>query len=125
VYSTLAANRGTSPSASIACEAGARVELRNSIVVALVSDSIDCAGIEAARNVVDVALPGEGNVEVAALTPAWFVDVAGGDFHVADVDATPFGGLAVWQAGDPYEDVDGQPRGPREAGADVVGADAP
>lgn len=125
VYSTLAANRGMEPSASIACEEGASVELRSSIVVSLVDDSIDCAGLEAAHNVVDTALPGEGNVEVAVLTPAWFVDVVGGDFHLADVEETPFGGLAVWQAGDPYEDVDGDPRGPREVGVDVVGGDAP
>jgi hypothetical protein len=125
VYSTLAANRGSEPSASIACEATASAELRNSIAVSLVGDSIECAEVTATRNVVDEPVEGEANVEVAALTPAWFMDLAGGDFHLADVEDTPFGGLAVWQAGDPYEDVDGDPRGPAEAGVDVVGADAP
>jgi len=125
VYSTLAANRGMQPSASLACEQTASAELRSSIAVALNGDSIDCTELMATGNVVDVAVPGEANVEVAALSPVWFADLPGGDFHVADPVETPFGGLAVWQGGDPYEDVDGEPRGPTEAMMDVVGADAP
>ncbi len=124
-YSTLAANRSALPAASLRCEPGASATLRSSIALALASDSIDCDALDAAHNVVDVPLPGEANVEVAALSPAWFVDLTRGDFHVADVAATPFGGLGVWAAGDPYEDVDGDLRGPAAPGVDVVGADVP
>lgn len=125
VYSTLAGNRGAEASASLACEPSASAELRNSIAVSSAGSSIDCPTLVATHNVVDIALPDESNVEVAALSPAWFVDAPAGDFHVADPEATPFGELAQWAGGDPYEDIDDEPRGPTTPGTSIVGADAP
>lgn len=123
-YSTVAGNRGTESSSSIACESATSLELRNSIAVAAAGSSIDCPQLVATRNVADMALPGDSNLEVLGVPRGWFVDLVQGDFHLTDMAVTAIGDLGRWGSGDPYEDLDGQPRGPEESSSVVVGADA-
>ena len=67
---------------------------------------------------------GAGNQDVGPLNPDWFMALPSGLSLTLD-GAAVFGGLAVWNTGDPLTDIDGDLR-PDVAGTeDVAGADVP
>jgi hypothetical protein len=123
VASTIAGNDG-SMTQSIRCVGGGGGSVRSSIVVGLDPPSISCLGLEVDDSAIDtMGLGGGGNLELDDFNAGWFVDAAGGDFHL--VAGTAFEGLGVWHTGDPTVDLDGDPRPDRDGAPDVAGADVP
>jgi hypothetical protein len=123
IASTIAGNDGSS-TASIRCLGGGGGSVRSSIVVGLDPPSISCLGLQADDSVLDTAgVDGEGNMVLGAFNPGWFVDAAGGDFHL--VAGTLFEDAGVWHDGDPPIDLDGDARPARDGALDVAGADVP
>jgi hypothetical protein len=125
LYSTLVGVLDTSP--ALTCDAG--VEARNSIIVSRATGGDPDIACPAAitYSALELAYPGEGNVQLGALTSGnqdtWFTSYMMGDFHLNNPPAAVLT-AAQWQAGDPLVDIDGEPR-PTEPGPDVAGADVP
>lgn len=139
VYASIVANYQTNTSDSIDCAAGGSATIRNSIIIASDSDSIECDDITIDNSYIDTAgVDGSDNtvnVMVQDSLQNWFVDpggVEGGgsitygdDFHLTMAGEMEFGGIGVTQIGDLPVDFDGDPR-PDQSGAEVmIGADAP
>ncbi len=123
VASSIAGN-DSSMNASIRCLGGGGGSLRNSIVVGLDPPSISCLALDVADSVVDTpGLDGDGNTVQGSFNAGWFVDAAGGDFHL--VPGTLFEDAGIWRTGDPPVDLDGDARPTRDGALDVVGADVP
>ena len=57
--------------------------------------------------------------------PAWFANYISGDFALTAAGQTTFENLAVWQDGDPLEDIDGTARPAADGAMDYAGADVP
>jgi len=126
VYTTIVDNDGTNTVAdSIECSAAGTVKLRNSIVFGQsAAGSVDCTGATATTSVIDSAmLTGEGNVMQAALDSSWFVAPGAGNFAIKV--GPPFKDVAIWIAGDPSQDYDGNMRPTRDGKKDYAGADRP
>lgn len=121
LYSTVAANQGNSDADSLACDESSSTRVRNSIVLGQGS-SIDCPMLEVSHSVIDTSVE-ESSVEVVeGLDPAWFENAPAGDFHVAPA-GTPFEDVALWMAGDPPTDIDGDARPDTDGTPDFAGAD--
>jgi hypothetical protein len=123
IASTIAGN-DSSMASSIRCTAGGGGSVRSSIVVGLDPPSVSCLGLEVDDSAIDtLGLGGNGNVELDAFNAGWFVDAAGGDFHL--VEGTFFEAVGVWRSGDPAVDLDGDARPVEDGATDVAGADVP
>ncbi|MCH9687383.1 MAG: hypothetical protein K0V04_38470 [Deltaproteobacteria bacterium] len=113
---------------AIVCEPGAQVIARNSIITNTgTNDEIVCPGLTATHSASRTALTGDGNVVLPEDTELLFVagQINPMDLHLTVAGARLLGAAGVWQAGDPPDDYDGDPR-PTEAGApDAIGADRP
>lgn len=131
LYSTIAQQAGV-PMTLLKCGGGepVTVTIRNS---ALLHDSVlpvDCAAtITTANSVVSSAAlnvgPPAGNKELGVdQVASIFVDWAGSDLHVVD-NVTELRDVAVWKAGDPLTDLDGEVRPNEDKAPDVAGADVP
>ena len=126
LYATLADNNGKAGvEDSLDCSNAGEVKLHNTILFGQsAASSVDCAGAIATHSVVDaVALKGEATEVIDALDPAWFVEPMTGNFHLEP--GMPFEDVAVWQAGYPAVDYDGDPRPKGDGDPDYAGADRP
>ncbi len=132
VYTTIVNNLGFGPVNPdvIHCDAGVQASVRNSILLGQgYTDLIECDGLQVEKSVVDDSdYMGNGNktydhVVSAQNQSVWFVNPDNGDYHL-----TPqhdFSGVAVWSAGDPAVDFDGDPRPNVDMQSDLPGADVP
>lgn len=124
-YATVVAGFGTAQ--GVVCDGDNDVSIRNSIVISEASmGEIDCPAAKVSYTALE-AVFGEGNVAVGAVdTAGWFEDYPRGDLHLRrDTVGMPFEGIAVWSEGDPWVDIDGDPRPAVPEIADWVGADIP
>jgi hypothetical protein len=119
-YATVAGN-DSAGFASIACTGGSTGTVGNSIVVALEPGSIDCPGLVVEQSTIDSFVDGEGVVLRDGFDADWFTAPGMGDFHVEP--GHPFANVALWQAGDPPVDLDGDARPSVPGTPDVAGAD--
>jgi len=112
---------------SIRCRMGGTVKVRNSIVVGRDADSIDCEDIDITNSALDEIIGDDedANENVGAGLSEWFDDVAQGDYRLTALGGTVFADIAMWQLGDPSEDIDGDPRPTTPGAPDHAGADIP
>ena len=121
-YTTVADNSAMGVD-TMQCLGGASGEVRNSILVDDVANSVDVAGCNQVTfegNGADGDL-GAGNKDVGAQNLSWFTGA--NDFHLAP--GHPFGDVATWKTGDPAKDYDGDARPGTDGTPDVAGADEP
>lgn len=127
IYSTIAFNFAFGADA-IGCAPGITGTARNSIVLGSGDqNSVTCGEIVFTTSAVDTGgLMGEMNkfFSPMELDTGWFIDAIGGDFHLAG-GGDDFDGVAVWNAGDPAYDFDGDPRPSIDSSSDFAGADVP
>ncbi len=124
VYSTLLAGGGTAT--ALRCDQGATTTVRNSIVVSRAPvTTVDCPGATLSYSAFETTPGGQGNVGVGLYDEAWFSSVANGDFHLSAGGIEAFGSAAVWRAGDPPIDFDGEMRVNTDGSPEAPGADLP
>lgn len=127
-YATIVANTAAGVADNVTCLDATGVA-RNSLVLGTTNNSVQaaCSSIAWSSNVVDglgFAGPG-GSVFQQPYNAAWFQNPAGGDFRLGAPGLTPFfGGVALWEIGDPTHDIDGTPR-PMGGARGFVGIDEP
>ena len=112
---------------ALQCSGGVYGSVRNSILLAFSGSAVTtmaCANLDFEGNAGDVDL-GASNTFVGAVDPDWFVDRAGGDYHLSADGAFVFEGAAVWREDDPPADIDGDPRPAVDGSPDFPGADVP
>lgn len=127
VYSTVLNNLSETGARSLQClpDAGP-TEIRNSVVIAFVAPSIDCAaGLTITQSAVDEGkMDGDTNI-MATMGDAmtWFDPQVSGVYKAkADSALTD---LAVWLDGDPLTDFNGDARPGTPDATDYAGADRP
>lgn len=126
VYSTVLNNLSETGARSLQCTVDAGpTEVRNSVVIAFVSPSIDCAGATIEHSAIDDGkMEGDTNLQaVMADAMNWFDPQVAG-IYKAKPD-TPLKELAMWNDGDPKADFNGDPRPATMGSADYAGADRP
>ena len=119
LYSTVV-TRTLASTPALACSMPVEVDVRNSILLTdggTSPDELQCPG----ATVVDSAT----EVEVGTFDDGWFADHLDGTLWLTPWGAYTFSDVAVWRAGDPPTDIQGDPR-PTVAGTpDHAGADSP
>ena len=107
-----------SPATISSCGNAISTSVRNSLVVNYTNVSgpeIECAGILV-----------ENTAEETTTTPdLWFAAYNVGDLHLTTEGADHFADIGVWQNGDPYIDVDNEPRVAVDGAMEHAGADVP
>jgi hypothetical protein len=125
-YSTIANNDSILSGENIYCAAGGGGPIRNSVILAPGLNSIDCPWAETFFSVHDNAeLVGSDNYDVEIFDPNWFIDVPSSDFHVRGPNSSLFRDRARWELGDPFVDLDGEPRDAYPGASGFAGADEP
>lgn len=119
LYSTLGAGFGAS-AASLRCVDGSTTTMRNSIAVSYsASPEINCPQLGQSGNFVEA-----DTAMVFDDQAGWFVDFAAGDFHLnPNMHPVEIETAAIWEAGDPSTDIDGDPRPVTDGTPDFAGAD--
>lgn len=98
--------------------------IRNSIFVSH-EDSIDCTLAAWFGSVVDTEVEGEEITVVKALDPSWFADADACDLLLGEpLEDTPLD-TAIWDLGDPRDDIDRVVRTPVPGARQYAGADQP
>ncbi|MCY0986273.1 right-handed parallel beta-helix repeat-containing protein [Nannocystis sp. ILAH1] len=126
VYSTVVNNLSEVGARSLLCmpDAGTTT-VRNSVIIAFVAPSIDCATATFENSAIDEGKT-DGDTNLAATMAdamTWFEGQVGGVYK-AKLD-TPIATLAVWKDGDPATDFNGDPRPATDGETDYAGADRP
>lgn len=126
LYTTVLNNLSETGARSLLCmpDAGP-VHVRNSVIIAFVAPSIDCPGATFEYSAIDEGKV-DGDTNLAAVmgdAMAWFEPQVGGVYKAKA--GTPLANLAVWKAGDPATDFDGDERPGVDGEADYAGADRP
>lgn len=134
LYSTVTNNfggggQGGPVEATLECRGDSDGVIRNSIMLAPEPNQIDnaqCPTLEVINSAVDTAdLDGSGSM-VVPYDGDYFVNDFGPDFHLDPAFMnSPFEDLAVWEAGDPGRDYDGDPRPMADGTPDWAGFDVP
>ncbi|WAS98386.1 hypothetical protein [Nannocystis punicea] len=126
VYSTVVNNLSEVGARSLQCmpDAGPTT-VRNSVIIALIAPSIDCATVTFENSAIDEGqMDGDTNIPaVMADAMAWFDPQVGGVYKAKA--GTPLADLAVWKDGDPATDYNGDPRPTTNDATDYAGADRP
>jgi hypothetical protein len=125
LYSTIAGNNGSGAD-SIECT-GATGTLRNSLVVGVdpLSIALDCFPLMMSHNALDANNFASGtNVAVGPYSAIYFSNPGQGDMTLSAPPLTPYGGIALWEEGDPPLDAEGTPR-PTDGSLGYVGIDEP
>lgn len=126
-YTTIIGGLG-SLAEGLSCTSGATVSVADSIVL-LQSDNpaVTCDPAIFDHSASEVVLPGTANENVGSFDDLsdWFTNVATGDFALSMTGAVVFADIAVWQAGDPPTDIDGDPRPTTDGTSDYAGGDVP
>lgn len=126
VYSTVLNNLSEIGARSLICTPDAgTTEIRNSVVIAFVAPSIDCATATISQSAVDEGKV-DGDTNIAAMMADamnWFEPQVSGVYK-AKAD-TPLKDLAVWNDGDPKADFNGDARPATMGMTDYAGADRP
>jgi hypothetical protein len=123
LYTTLGASLGTTT--SLTCDAGAMASVRNSLIVSRSDDDeVTCGNLDVTYTATEMRLTGMGNVDLGAMQTTWFQNFNAGDFHLT---TAPIGiaTTALWEAGDPPTDIDGDERRTTDGATDFAGADRP
>lgn len=127
IWSSTLAGGGLGASALFCDDNALNAQVRNSLLVASTDgDELACAIVYMTESALEMAVA--DNVALGAMPPnpdEWFVDYAGGDFHLAATHPAAIDSAALWILGDLPTDIDGDPRPtvhgtPDFAGADVV-----
>ncbi|MBK8713902.1 MAG: hypothetical protein IPN32_04065 [Deltaproteobacteria bacterium] len=129
-YSSLIGSAGES--ASVMCNAGATVTVRNSLLLsrADAASDIQCSNASISDSVTEANFPGGSNITTVGVMGAtesmsWFAGYASGNFHLTPMAPAAILTAAQWQSGDPLVDIDGDARPGVDGSADVAGADIP
>ncbi|WP_266222064.1 hypothetical protein [Paraliomyxa miuraensis] len=109
---------------SLYCDNPFSVTARNSIMVSANVTNY-CPIVDVSNSVTSVDVPDTGNLQVGALSTAWFTNIASGNFHLSPSGQSAFAYIAQWQLGDPTTDIDGDPRPTTHGTPDFPGADVP
>ncbi len=126
VYSTVLNNLSEVGARSIQCTPDAGpAEIRNSVVIAFVAPSIDCASATIEHSAIDDGkVDGDTNIQaMMADAMNWFDPQVAG-IYKAKAD-TPLKDLAMWMDGDPKMDFNGDARPATNGSMDYAGADRP
>ena len=119
LYSTVTASTfGSTP--ALGCTTPLAVDVRNSIIVSqggTSPDELDCAGASVSSTATEA--------EAGAFNIGWFDEFNAGDFSLTPSGAMTFADVALWSTGDPFTDIDGDPRPEVDASPDYAGADLP
>jgi hypothetical protein len=122
VYTTMVGGSGNA--SALRCNAGAAVEVRNSVLIARTNASeVFCSGTfdhDASEHAL-----GGANTTVSTMSTTWFASYMEGDFHLSSVGAEVFADVARWDRGDPRTDIDGDARPGVDDAFDHAGADVP
>lgn len=127
VYSTLGAGFDNFGDVyAISCNDPVAVSVRNSILVSLdnATGEMSCPDAVVSNTASETLLPGKNNVALGDVGLNWFDDIDTGDFHLNSppIDVAT---AAVWEAGDPGVDIDGDLRDAVDGVTGVAGADVP
>ena len=106
---------------------GSTVTVLDSVIL-LQSDNspVTCDAATFDHTASEMDLAGAANVNLGNFNDIspWFVNVGGGDFHLATPPAS-ISTAALWTDGDPLVDIDGDARPGADQVSDVAGADVP
>ena len=125
VYSSLMAFTQFETPAALRCNAGASVDVRNSVVITTQNPDIVCTPALIANSAGEVAPPGQDNVAVGTVQPGWFVGIATGNLELQGAGISTFQNIARWQLGDPPYDIRNNERPTTDGASDFAGAHAP
>lgn len=126
IYTTVLNNLSEVGARSIQCTADAGpVTIRNSVVIAFVAPSIDCASATIEHSAVDDGkVDGDTNIQASMADAMNWFDPQVGGVYKAKPD-TMLKDLAMWNDGDPKGDFNGDPRPATPGSLDYAGADRP
>ncbi len=106
----------------IYCSGSVEMTFRNSFLVSFDGPSeISCPAATVANTAL---IPGNGNVALGDVGINWFVELETGNFHL-DTPPQMLATTALWTAGDPPTDIDGDPRPAVDGIPDYAGPDVP
>ena len=123
LYSTIVAHGGGWP--SLSCTNPGVIDVRNSMLIGTDEpDNVSCIGASFDNNLSTQNLGGSNVLVEDPFSVLWFDDYDNGNFGLAFFPAgvTPCV-VAVWEAGDPPDDIDGEARPTMDGAPDCVGAD--
>ncbi len=121
IYSTLAG--GAAASNALSCEAGATVDIRNSLLVSRQSeDEVVCDEAILSNNALEMDVAENTSLGEMPDT-SWFVSYMSGDFSLSGAHPEAIEMAATWLDGDPATDIEGDARPTTDGMPDFAGAD--
>jgi len=121
IYSTLAG--GAAASNALSCEAGATVDIRNSLLVSRQSeDEVVCDEAILSNNALEMDVAENTSLGEMPDT-SWFVSYMSGDFSLSGAHPGAIDMAATWLDGDPATDINGDARPTTNGTLDFAGAD--